>query len=138
MSRYIDADTLEREGWKLHRNYQRENAMVYETKSIQEIPTAQPEPPCNTCRYRDLEWDEEPCDSCMIGGEKSYYTPSAQPEQQWTSCSERLPEEIGYYLVTLARDLEVDISYFTKYNTWETFRNTEVIAWLPLPDPYKG
>ena len=44
MSRMIDADALEQEGWKLHRSYQQdENTMVYETKSIQEIPTAEPE-----------------------------------------------------------------------------------------------
>lgn len=42
--RLIDADVLEREGWKLHRSYkQDENTMVYEMKSIQEIPTAEPE-----------------------------------------------------------------------------------------------
>lgn len=62
--------------------------------------------------------------------------PSAEPEQHWIPCSERMPEEVGYYLVTLARDSEIDIAYFTKYNTWETFRNTEVIAWMPLPEPY--
>ena len=42
--RLIDADALEREGWSLCRTYQQDkNTMVYETRSIVEIPTAQPE-----------------------------------------------------------------------------------------------
>lgn len=44
MSRMIDADALEREGWKLHRNYQQdENVMVYEEKALSEIQTVQPD-----------------------------------------------------------------------------------------------
>jgi len=56
--RLIDADALEREGWKLYLNYQQdENTMVYETKSIQEIPTAQPELNewCTDCKEYDQE-----------------------------------------------------------------------------------
>ena len=54
--RLIDADALEREGWKLHRSYQQsENAMAYEMKSIQEIPTAQPELIEKTAYIRGFE-----------------------------------------------------------------------------------
>ena len=55
----------------------------------------------------------------------------------WIPCKNSLPEEVGYYLVTLVKDAEVDIAYFTKYHTWETFQNAEVIAWADLPKPYR-
>lgn len=45
MSRLIDADALERDGWSLQRTYRKDKeTMVYEVKAISEIPTAQPEP----------------------------------------------------------------------------------------------
>ena len=59
--------------------------------------------------------------------------------QQWIPCSERLPDMYRtYYLVSLADKKEVDIAYYTEYGTWETFRNDEVEAWMPLPEPWKG
>lgn len=36
--------------------------------------------PCETCQYSSLDWDEEPCDSCTMGGETNHYKPSAQPQ----------------------------------------------------------
>ena len=65
MGRLIDADALEREGWSLCRNYQKDkNTMVYETKSIAEIPTAQPE----ITRCKDCRWGREACGNieCFI------------------------------------------------------------------------
>lgn len=35
---------------------------------------------CHTCRYRNLEWYEEPCDSCTGGGVTNHYKPSKVPE----------------------------------------------------------
>ena len=60
--------------------------------------------------------------------------PSAQPEQQWIPCSERLPEEGGYYLTTTMYQ-EVYCDYWNGDN----YDRTEmVIAWMPLPEPWKG
>lgn len=60
-------------------------------------------------------------------------------EMSWVPCSERLPDMYrAYYLVSLADKKEVDIAYFTEYGTWETFRNDEVEAWMPLPEPWEG
>ena len=85
--------------------------------------------------------------------------PSAQPEQRWIPCSERLPEEYGEFLVTMtekakAKDLgfDIDETYIRKmrYNSngWQLPRHIpswineavkdEVLAWMPLPEPYKG
>jgi len=80
--------------------------------------------------------------------------PSAQPEQRWIPCSERLPEEYGEFLVTMtekakAKDLgfDIDETYIRKmrYNSngWQLPRHIpswineavkdEVLAWMPLP-----
>ena len=59
-------------------------------------------------------------------------------ERKWIPCSERLPDEARtYYLVTLKDNQEVDIAYLTEYGTWETFRNDDVTAWMPLPEPFR-
>lgn len=43
MSRLIDADSLEREGWTLQRTYQKdENTMIYEVKKPSEMPIIEP------------------------------------------------------------------------------------------------
>lgn len=71
--------------------------------------------------------------------------PSAQPEPRWIPCSERLPEEYGNYLIT-TYDGNVDIGTIDPKgkSVWSAcdadgfywIRN--VIAWKPLPDPWKG
>ena len=79
----------------------------------------------------------------------------------WIACSERLPEESGYYLVTYhdcsngnflpkyddiyVRRLHYQIS--ERFTGWNYPRNVsnrvehdchkEVIAWQPLPEPFK-
>ena len=57
--RLIEADALEREGWSLYRNYKQDkNTMVYEAKSIVEIPTAQPEPQWIPAKMRPMDSEE--------------------------------------------------------------------------------
>lgn len=63
--------------------------------------------------------------------------PSAQPEERWVPVSERLPGNSGYYLVTCgddARSQEVDL-YHHEMNRFVMY---DVIAWMPLPEPYKA
>lgn len=51
----------------------------------------------------------------------------------WIPVSERLPEESGYYLTTTMYH-EVYCDYWEE----DCFNRTEaVIAWMPLPAPYK-
>ena len=60
--------------------------------------------------------------------------PSAQPEPHWIPCGERLPEERGFYLTT-TKDKAVYCDYWNEDN----FDRTEmVLAWMPLPEPYRG
>ena len=69
--------------------------------------------------------------------------PTIQPEPQLIPVSERLPEESGYYIVT-AHDgtsyRTTFVKYQKKYKSWD-FTGARsywrVIAWMPLPEPYK-
>lgn len=66
--------------------------------------------------------------------------PSAQ---QWIPCSERLPKNLRNYLTTL-KDGDVEIlEYNTRLREWNDMdghiiRDSYVIAWMPLPEAYKG
>ena len=52
-------------------------------EKIEKLPSAQS---CSTCRYRNLEWHEEPCDSCTQGGENCHYKPEkAQLSEEGTT-----------------------------------------------------
>ena len=78
--------------------------------------------------------------------------PSAQPEPRWIPCSERLPEEDHWLggsgkqfseqvLVTIANHDDDDIWVYvanTIDGEWilDLPRHCEVIAWMPLPEPY--
>ena len=73
--------------------------------------------------------------------------PSAQPEQRWIPCSERLPEdvEIGEEYPTAifcTRDAVYVGFYDYMSGKWwndDPFYTVgKVIAWMPLPEPYKG
>lgn len=68
-----------------------------------------------------------------------------QLEQQWIPCSERLPEEDIKVLVT-DEDGDIYIAYYD-YNEWSDEPKIEwwtgefriyPIAWMPLPEPWKG
>lgn len=90
--RLIDADALEREGWKLHRNYQQdENVMVYEVKALSEIQTVQPDVPYindGDTVYRqaaiDATWEEptytDPINVLTEIRDRIKALPSAEPE----------------------------------------------------------
>lgn len=63
------------------------------------------------------------------------------PKPHWIPCSERLPEEDGLYLVI---DLAI---YFGEYSPFifkrektsptNTLKWGDIVAWMPLPEPYK-
>ena len=69
--------------------------------------------------------------------------PSAQ---QWIPCSERLPEYDGeMYLVTdyceqiNRRRIHVSYCYVNREGFWSDVpMGYKVIAWMPLPEPWKG
>lgn len=66
----------------------------------------------------------------------------------WIPVSERLPKNGGWYLVTWEDQFKtvrrVAVSEFiepkglTDIGHFEGFVMNEIIAWMPLPEPYKG
>ena len=116
----------------------------------------------------DLTWFEpsytDPLNVLTEVRDRLKALPSAQPEQRWIPCSERLPEERDWYLGIFK---EPDTGWInpipficdyllgtkTKATTKEGwilkghtdreeyidyYFNLECVAWMPLPEPYKG
>ena len=90
------------------------------------------------CQYLDddeaaLGIDERPC-----------YCPLYKSEPQWIPVSEGLPEEAGAYLCTCkdaGRLIITLIKWQPRMQSWNlTGARTywKVIAWMPLPEPWKG
>lgn len=84
---------------------------------------------------------------CAIGS-----LPSAQPERgRWVPCSERLPDKEGMYLCTVGanyrnpREMIYAPDSVVNNEDSNTWRSTDghrvfnwfVIAWKPMPEPYK-
>lgn len=68
--------------------------------------------------------------------------PSVQP-QRWIPCSERLPEMFHDVLIS-TRWKTVDRAY-RSFTCWlhngmdcTNYENDEILAWMPLPEPWKG
>lgn len=86
MSRCIDADALEKEGWSLHRTIRVDkNTEEYQTKPLKQVPTI--EPRCETCeafnktrllipqrkKGKWIEYDNSHCECPFCHEEWSYF-----------------------------------------------------------------
>lgn len=129
--RLVDADALEREGWSLHRSYQQDkNTMVYETKSIVEIPTAQPEQRWIPCSERLPELSVHRSEPFLGEWDNS--------ESVLVYCNDDRFEAhylIGQYTNGFGADEVENIEGWIEAESCEEIEN--VIAWMPLPEPYK-
>ena len=76
------------------------------------------------------------------------YRANERPQDRWIPVSERLPEERGIYLVTEKVFAIDDRNHRGKFKIkteqvgfydgkWDRAYFFEVIAWQPLPEPYK-
>ena len=110
-------------------------------------------------------------DGCLVWDESGKATaneveriiaslPSAQPEQRWIPCSERLPEEYGEYRITWVTSYApskrfIGDSEYEVTSVWDEERkdfkgewlldeyikhypDVKVIAWKPLEEPYQA
>lgn len=68
--------------------------------------------------------------------------PSAEPAQKWIPCSDRLPEEGGFYICTCSDGANLRTTFFRWQKRAKSWDKTgqrsywKVIAWMPLPEPY--
>lgn len=84
-------------------------------------------------------WEFERAIGLTVALECISDAPTIEPEQRWIPVSERPPEEDGMYYVTV-RDSKGDIDavpclWFS--DKWG-INGFEVIAWIKIPEPYKG
>lgn len=69
---------------------------------------------------------------------------SAQPEQRWVPVTERLPENDDWQIITVldeCGDTYSDFGWYLKAaKCWTIYAEqiANVIAWMPLPKPYRG
>lgn len=56
-----------------------------------------------------------------------------QPVDRWISVKDRLPEEIGYYLVVIGNEMLISID-IAEYSEGYWHKHDEVIYWQPLPE----
>ena len=90
-------------------------------------------------RY-DITWKDDYeggiKDACTDILEEINKMPTIEP-QQWIPCSERLPEERQEVLVTVNNGaIYTDVDKWISDSFW--YHGHYVIAWMPLPEPYKG
>ena len=67
---------------------------------------------------------------------------SLNPEPHWIPVTKRLPKEDGSYLVSgkwgSGKESVGDCEFSVEDGYFQTAWNFDVLAWMPLPEPYKG
>jgi hypothetical protein len=62
-------------------------------------------------------------------------------KSKWIPCEERLPEKDGHYLCTVTKPQYIDgiyVKFIYWCGRWYGWQPSDVTAWMPLPEPYKG
>lgn len=157
--RLIDADVLKQDLTRFYENEVTARQLIDEQPDF-ELPIMQKCtvcPHCDNCDVRDDGTiDPDPSDvardiATIIENEKDMRV-VAGPEPKWIPCSERLPEkDTRFYLTTIANrglnftttlpdDVDVirwDYDRRKGHNSWHWCTERTVIAWMPLPSPYR-
>lgn len=86
----------------------------------------------------DIRETHQFCYPCKKVLEAIDAQPTVDPQPQWIPVAERLPDTDGRYLVTNSHwgAYEVDWNIFFNNQGWLWEKG--VIAWMPLPEPYKS
>ena len=122
-------------------------------ESIDTIVTMHGDKPYYENKYREVG------DKCYHIGYSSYYLDVAledrekyfelvERESDWIPCSERLPEDESYILVSFENSTMPDIARYEENDEGGTFYPGDdeksyssygffVNAWMPLPEPYR-
>lgn len=61
------------------------------------------------------------------------------PVNQWIPCSERLPKDERYVLVTTVSGNVTEAKYWQREGLWvKDLAIMSVVAWMPSPEPWEG
>lgn len=55
---------------------------------------------------------------------------------EWILVSEMLPED-GKYIVTTDGTFGIDVIDIARFEEFEWHKSAKILAWMPLPEPYK-
>ena len=81
-------------------------------------------------------------DECWEAGGMAIEALKSRPK--WIPCSERLPDNPSPVIITVLwhkpyDNYEVTIGeYWNETEGWGNWENAEIVAWMPLPEPWKG
>lgn len=100
---------------------------------------------CDLCGEQE-RYNGVMCGSCNLDNFVLDDIPSAEPERKWIPVTEALPEEKGEYIVsyhpchwnTVSEKVVVGMDTFRGKTTWAKMKYQKVIAWMPLPEPWRG
>ena len=74
--------------------------------------------------------------------DRGYAKGKEDAEPYWIPVTERLPEVSGCYLVSgkwgSGKESVGDCEFSVEDGYFQTAWNFDVLAWMPLPEPYKG
>lgn len=102
-----------------------------------------PSDPCGI-EEKEIPFETDICVSMLMEIEEA---PTIEPKQgEWIPCSEGLPDLEEYVLVTLryGETMIMALDWDDGKIEWKTqeesliYDDEEVIAWQPLPNPWKG
>ena len=105
-----------------------------EIKAIRIHMNAFKERLCNQRRWKEAEEYQQIVDKLDVM--------LLQPEPRWVPCSERCPVKEGRYIATTHptyshdKDIEI-ICWSGRWSRWVGYDEREILAWMPLPEPYK-
>ena len=64
--------------------------------------------------------------------------PSVTPQEtRWIPVTERFPNDSGRYLVNYSSGYVAMAYYYEAVSKWSSSTTERIIAWMPLPEPYK-
>ena len=91
---------------------------------------------CDCCQYNSMDNCEKElyfAEACC----EIYNAPTVVTHPKWIPCSVRLPDKKQYVFVTI-NYFELDVVMDIWDGDMFMYYGENVVAWMPLPEPYKG
>jgi len=61
-----------------------------------------------------------------------------QINDRWIPVSEKLPDESGWYVITVGFNKTVYADFYDSYHCeWQDYNSFDIVAWKKMPQPYE-